>query len=351
MNGLLSSKSIQLSNVIRKSVYFVDSIAKQEIALFRSVFPDTVESNDALLSLFRNMGLGLYHPLRSAVISSEDVDELRESAEIIRLEVLTETRGESYFRFVQSVVMKLHRDIQERLIFRIESFIRDNIKGFTQWSPDDISGTRPQVVNKTYQCIELITGVVDSHTFHEIANEAINACVDVVVKSDTHLFFESKQERWLFLISQLLALRERVSLMDCEYSLLVVQSPPFFEHRGITDQFRRLITGPAVAGRTDVAVRSRIESELKSMCDEFTASVIAMTLALPSDEEKKSLLSEISEKLKSRLTQQDGLSMVLLRPIVGALRRMGVSESVLPVVSRGASLDERSIKSATRIDI
>lgn len=352
MNGLLSSKSIQLSNVIRKSVYFVDSIAKQEIALFRSVFPDTVESNDALLSLFRNMGLGLYHPLRSAVISSEDVDELRESAEIIRLEVLTETRGESYFPFVQSVVMKLHRDIQERLIFRIESFIRDNIKGFTRWSPDDISGARPQVVNKTYQCIELITGVVDSHTFHEIANEAINACVDVVVKSDTHRFFESKQERWLFLISQLLALRERISLMDCEYSLLVVQSPPFFEHRGITDQFRRLITGPAVAGRTDVvAVRSRIESELKSMCDEFTASVIAMTLALPSDEEKKSLLSEISEKLKSRLTQQDGLSMVLLRPIVGELRRMGVSESVLPVVSRGASLDERSIKSATRIDI
>lgn len=111
------------------------------------------------------------------------------------------------------------------------------------------------------------------------------------------------------------------------------------------------MTGPAVSGRTDVAVRSRIESELKSMCDEFTASVIAMTLALPTDEEKKSLLSDISKKLKSHLTQQDGLSMVLLRPIVGELRRMGVSESILPVVSRDASLDEKSVKSAPRIDI
>jgi hypothetical protein len=303
------------------------------------------------LSLFRNIGLGLYHPLRSAVISSEDVNELRESAEVIRLEVLTENAGESYFPFVQSVVIKLHRDIQERLIFRIESFIRDQIKGFTQWSLEDISGVRPQVVEKTYQCLELITGVVDSHTFHEIANEVINACVDVLVKSDTTRLFHSKQERSLFLISQLLALRERITLIDCEYSLLVVQSPPFFEHRGITDQFRRLMTGPAVSGRTDVAVRSRLESELKSMCDELTASVIAMTLALPTDEEKKSLLSDISEKLKSYLTQQEGLSMVLLRPIVGELRRMGVSESILPMVSRDASLDEKSVKSAPRIDI
>ena len=324
-----SIASLSLSKSIRKSVLFANSIAKQEASFFDSLFSQSRQSDstsDSLQSLFGAVGLALYQPVRTAVISSDDLGQLRESAEIIRLEILTADNND-YYPFIQAVVTKLHRDIQERLIYRVESFIRDEIKGFTTWVKDDISnGLPPPPVRKTYECLDLITGVVDSQTFHEIANEAVIACVQVLpgVRTVTPPLFESSEDAFLFLIVQLLSLRERITVIDCEYSLLAVTSP--LEHRGLTDQIRKLVTsGPSLPGR-DVPVRTRIESELKARCDEFNAAVIARAIGLGSNDERTTYLESLRERMKTRLTSESGLDVVLLRPIVAELKRMNLCE-------------------------
>jgi hypothetical protein len=151
--------------------------------------------------------------------------------------------------------------------------------------------------------------VVDSQTFYEIANEAVSNCVDVLLEVPLSVF-ASEEDKNLFLISQFLSLRERVASIDCELSLLS-RTCSSAEKRGIADQFKRLVNG--ARGRDDsTAIRTKIETELKTVCDKFNAGVIAKLLVHPSALEETR--TKIREYLKS-----ENLEKVLLRPILAQL--------------------------------
>jgi hypothetical protein len=290
-----------LSISMRKTIYFANSIGKQELNFFESIFSSS-QPSDSVQALLRSVGLALYQPLRTAVIACEDLSELRESAEIIRLEILSSENSE-FLPFVQSVAFKLHRDVQERLIYKTEAFIRDSIRGAVV---ADCSND-PEPVVKTFECLALITGVVDSQTLHDMANQAVNACVDSLMSVRA----SSGTDNTLFLIHQLLSLRERIALIDCDFGGQ--------ESVGITDTLRRLVRVDAKRA-PEVAVRQRIELELKSLCDAFTASVVASVLTASSPEEKSAVLSSVTEKMKLAL-KNEGLENILLRPILAELER------------------------------
>ena len=301
-------KSESLPNSIRRTVYFAESFGRQESSFFSTIF---ASSDESLLSLFRALGVALYYGLRTGVISCENLADMRESAEVVRLEVLSSSAS---FPFILNVAFKLHRDIQERLIFRIEAFIRDSIRRYNDWtSIQDIANSTPPPVERTFACLELITGALDSQTFYEIANESVRACLDVLVEAPVSIF-ESEEDRLLFLIAQLLALRERVTSIECEMVSLVKHSAPNAERRGITDQFRRLLATPS--SRDETAVRSRIESDLKSVCEQFNARVVAIIISHPGH------LDEIKSRIKVFL-KSESLEKVLLRPILVELEEAG----------------------------
>lgn len=310
-------KSECLSNSIRRTVYFAESFANQESSFFISVFGKERKLGDALSGLLRAMGLAMYYPLRTGVIVSEDLSDLRESAEVIRLEVLT---LKTSFSFILNVAFKLHRDVQERLIYRIEAFIRDNIRRFADWS----ESRSCEPVEKTFECLALITGVVDYQTFHEIANEAVSVCVDVLAEVPVSVF-PSEEDRYLFLIAQLLALRERITSIDCEMGTSFSASSSRTtsirsDHRavpvGITDQFKRLWFSRSYHGEdkeSSTMIRLKIETQLRSVCDQFTAHVVAKLRTDPTK------LEETKSKIKFHLKKsasENNLENVLLRPIM-----------------------------------
>ena len=309
----------QLPISLRKSVYFVNSIGKQEQALCESIFGIGGVGSDSSLALLRAIGLGLYYPLRTAVIATSDLSELRESAEILRLEIFSSSE---YLGFIQSISLKLQRDIQERLIYRVESFVRDEIRRSSISVEKESDSVIPEFVKKTFDCLEILTGVVDPETFHDIANEAVSACVDTLMRSPNSVLVDK-----LFLISQLLALRERITLIDCEHSMLGHDQHSV---EGITDQLKRLVlSGRSIGSASDVMVRSRIESELKSLCESFNAAVVARVLSLSSDEERIEFLTSTRGEVRSVL-KADGLDVILTRPILVELEQGGsVSEPVL----------------------
>lgn len=317
INTLLqTSEEKKLPVNLRKSVYFVNSIGKQEQALFESVLGAGGTNSDSFLSLLRTIGLSLYYPLRTAVISTQQLSDLRESAEILRLEIFA---SQEYLGFVQSVCLKLHRDIQERLIYRVESFVRDEIRR----SPENfLRPESPEFVKKTFECLEIITGVVDSQTFHEIANEAVTACVDTLMTN-------AGSKNKLFLIAQLLALRERITLIDCEYSLIGGLGDGDNQARGLTDQLKRLLSTTDDRPSKGMQIRARIEHELKSLCESFNAGIVAKVLSLSSDEQRVDYLRTVREEVRAAL-KAEGLDLVLTRPILAALRSMGsVNDQVL----------------------
>lgn len=316
VNSLIPNQ--KLSSSLRKGIYFVNSVGKQEQDLFELAVGSEGTQGDSFLTLLRAVGLALYYPLRTGVISTSDLSELRESAEILRLEIFSSSE---YLGFIQSVCLKLHRDIQERLIYRIEFLIRDDIRGAVVCDYDVIP---PETVKRTYGCLDLITGVVDRQTFHEIANDAVTACVDTLVSSVD----KSSSKGQLFLISQLLSLRERVTLIDCEYSL---QAAAISEDVGMTDQIKRLVAQNHQM-KTKQLVRTRIEAELKVLCENFNAGVIAKFLAFSSNDEKRNFLSVTRDQVRSAL-RTEGLDLILTRPILVELERMQVDPSVLETLN------------------
>ena len=310
--------SLNLSAAVRKTVYFINSIIDQELMLYRNYAGKLATSPSMHLNiLLRDLSAWLYNPLRTSVITCMDLNELRESAEIIRLEIIPDKSREIAPTII-SLVYKLHRDIQERLIYRIEAFIRDEIRS---------SSVPETMLEKTKECLSVITGVLDPLTFHEISNEALTACVDVLIS------VPGKDEgSRLKLIAQLLQLRERVTMIDCEYSLMAISSP-LFDQPGLTDTIRRLVNrstsstpNSGAVTPEETSVRVRIELVLRTLCDEFSALVIATVMTRSGDEKLSEYLRSVQKQINEIFSFDPSIEHVLVRPIVAELK----SNSTVP---------------------
>ena len=290
ISGQLASG--RLSHAIRKVASFVGSLTLQEIALSEKVFGLVGVGGSA--SLIRSLGTVMYTQLRSAVITSEDLPELGESSEVVRLEISTE------HEILRPVAHKLHSDIQERLIFKIAS---------------QNGNDRP--VEFCLESLSLISGVLDNETFFEIANEIVNNCLDkLLFLQKTGANNSTTLEPLLRLISELLIIRERITAIECEFG---THNGQLFEKHGMRDQFRKLVG----QSNSDNAVRAteRIERELAHLCAQFNAVVIAEALtALHVEHDLDTYISSLRSKMKSLLAP--GLDVVLIKPIVEALRAM-----------------------------
>ena len=231
---------------VRKFVGFVSSIGDQEASLFESIFPGSSPRN-----LHRWLGLALYAPLRSLVIGNTNVAELSEYAEIIRLELLPENPA------LESILCKLHRDIQERLIFQMhyhhESFSVDEL----------------------IRNLSLLTGVLDNQTLHDLAHDGVRSVVSKLVPGEPKLVSS------LVLIDQLLRLRELLTVIDCEY----MASPK--------------------------AVEAPLEDLLRATCEDFNRAA----LALPRDDQ---YVPTLKRAMADGLTLPN-LEPILLKPILDIL--------------------------------
>jgi hypothetical protein len=224
--------------------------------------------------------------------------ELAESGEIIRLELMTS--DSKIVPFLNPVLMKLLCDIQERLIYRVERFIRDDLRN----SAD--------VINQVRECLGVITGVLDPKIFRDISSEALHACIDVLISPSQA---RNEEKNLMLLIKNLLDLSEYVTMIDCE---LLVQSP-----KEAPDGFTSTI-GKLVGRRfgesttTSVSVRHRIEMELKKLSDEFTAIVVAK---ITTSVESKKFLDQLGFELEE-LFQDKPTVAILMQPITNAIREL-----------------------------
>ena len=158
--------------------------------------------------------------LRPLYLKVVDVDQLCALVVILKGEVLEEQielRGASLACMRGCVGMLLH-EVQERLTFRAQMYIRDEIQAFTP-SADDLdyprkllalaSGTSPKaaaggggggsggqlsggagiwlpVLPRTLACLSQLYRSVDKKIFEGIAQDAVVACTDALVSASLH---------------------------------------------------------------------------------------------------------------------------------------------------------------------
>uniref|UniRef100_A0A7S1XET5 Conserved oligomeric Golgi complex subunit 3 C-terminal domain-containing protein n=1 Tax=Compsopogon caeruleus TaxID=31354 RepID=A0A7S1XET5_9RHOD len=248
---------------------FILRLCQMEKSLYEHFFPiaDTTSEPSALVSLLKSHCSVLYEELRPRILSENDLEKLVYLIEVLRQEFPGEDilRRELPGDCLIGALTRCIADAQERLIFRAEVFIRDEIRGFVPSAtnlnyPDiilDPQATRAAVeaashssresgriaqdqpgktekpvtgiyatwyptVERTLRLLSMLYRCIDRQVFSGIAQEAVSICLHSVSLARMRIAAsrrpDAEEHAQLFFIWQMLMLREQISPFDVEFA-------------------------------------------------------------------------------------------------------------------------------------
>eukprot|EP00884_Botryococcus_braunii_P022753 jgi/Botrbrau1/9161/Bobra.160_3s0033.1 len=139
-----------LPSLTRNGCSYLMQVCQMESSLFDALFPGDNGESGALQPLVEPLALQLYDTLRPAFIQLQDLDALCDLVTILKHEVLEEglaRRGEAVAA-LRPIILRTLADVQERLTFRTQAFIKEEVVGFVphtnrfglSWQADSIGG-------------------------------------------------------------------------------------------------------------------------------------------------------------------------------------------------------------------
>ncbi len=255
--------SNELPMLIRLGCAYLIQLTQMEYQLFRYFFPSS--DCEALKLVITPLCTILYEIVRPYFIAMYDITSLCSIVSILKAEILDEQfgseKGEA-LSAMRPVIEEILADVQERLVYSMQHYIRDEIAYYTPTKEDltfgeskeeedkekekngeqkaaDFTNLYPAVQNtllclsKTYSCLEL-------KTFGGLAQEVIQYCTDsCIVASQEIAKASGLLMSQLFLIKNLLALREQLSLFDVDFGSQETELD--FSH--MRDHLRRILRG------------------------------------------------------------------------------------------------------------
>jgi len=364
----------QLAPVTREASKYILDISHFERQCFEAYF-EMRQPQETLRTLLEAIADIFYKALRPVVLASASIDSLREMADCLQMDILEPNQQSSRtsdLMPVLKVVFWLHKDVQERLIFRIQTYIKDEIRGYVVSSADldypgilfaiDPGGAGEQqailganadtageaaipsvrefqrgwfpTMQRTLGILAKIYRVLEMSTFQGLAQEAVDICITSLKNASSLLAqrslpqghevlgpFVQTIDCQLFLIKHLLILREQVAAFECD----LVSNEKYFNFSNVWDALHlRLPDGllgilkPKLQ-QAQVDTKKDIETELKGACETLITYLTAhITQPLGA------LNTQISEFLSSRggdrmkLKDQPFMSQECLRETIAA---------------------------------
>jgi len=244
------------------------ALAGDEHDLWASVFDDARPGD--LLPLMEQLAVPLYDALRLATLQLGDLDTLRDLVEALQRTLVPAAHaggaenntGMPGRRFQQhpdaaaAVLPPLARalaDARERLAFRAQTFLRQHVATYAPSAEDmalvirSASQQQQQVygpVAAALACLSRLYGAVETDTFGGLAQEAVTAAVAAVnhaaAAASAGADGKGKQlDSLLFVVSQLLSLRDQVAPFDAEF-VITQRALDLSSMRGVV---RRILAG------------------------------------------------------------------------------------------------------------
>eukprot|EP00923_Selenidium_pygospionis_P055355 GHVN01096480.1.p1 GENE.GHVN01096480.1~~GHVN01096480.1.p1 ORF type:complete len:725 (+),score=132.78 GHVN01096480.1:320-2176(+) len=370
-----------LATGARHATTYVLSVCQLELSTYESFFV-LRSKREALKGFLETLGGIYYDLLRPAVVHCDKVDELREVAIALSMYVLephSHSRRSAVLAPLLSIVFRLNKDVQERLIYRAETLIMTEIRGFEPQlsdldyprrlddairphSPQDTPLPRPSLgwyptLTTLLICLSKIYGVLERSTFQSMAQEAVSVCLGTLLEASKMIQQEKGQlDALLFLIKHLLILREQIGGFDCD----LIQKEKFFNFGSVANRIRRLVVNrerlqgisfdspaalfklftPTISESRNDA-RHDLELGLRHVCGSFVAHCSALIL-LPLLR-LSSIFGEAHASVKQEAETQNEQEHVLLRKhpsfsderLAEAVRELNVNLSVnLPAIIR-----------------
>lgn len=327
---------------------YVLQVCQLERQLYEHFFPvqngGSNEDNTVLLTALRGVCDMVYIELRPQILQEDDLDKLVYLIEVLKTEILGDEvprRGFAGTAFAPSAVRAI-ADAQERIIYRAEVYMRDEIQGFVPGpqhlnypkrilslqrhsssipsSPVVAGSSTPQKKNgnqdhgkdagksdnksrksrsfgiyatwyppveRTLRLLSMLYRCVDGQVFAGVAQEAVAICVHSVGSAAARIAAQDKpnsaDHAQLFLIWQLLMTREQISPFDVDMSY-TEHELDFFELRSLLGSvIRGQLSARSLA--TPPAVRAKVidskrelDHRVRGACESFILKTTRLLL-------------------------------------------------------------------------
>ncbi|XP_066915841.1 conserved oligomeric Golgi complex subunit 3-like [Clytia hemisphaerica] len=336
--------------LFRSGCSFMLHICRDEYQLYHEFFTHGKLNFDTLME---NVCGILYDTFRPLIIQMTHMETLAELCNILKVEMLEDhiqKRAEQLSSF-QVIVSEMLEDVQERLVYRTQTYISKDIAGYSP-APGDLAypdklmmelGTNDvsidsddksaisrkgatavvdlqamwyPTVRRTLVCLSKLYNSIGKPTFEGIAQEALSCCI-VTLKYASNEITKKKGaiNGHLFLIKHLLILREQISPFDVDFAIKEV-SLDFTKLRSAAyglfakgSQILSLNSNNAllefllegVPQMTEYYIDSKqeVDAELKTVCERFISETTDSFIA-----PLNALLDKIDTILK--MAEQEG---------------------------------------------
>ena len=264
--ALVCRQSNDLCIMARNGCIYLLGVCHNEFQLYQHFFNTPTTTLTYLLEGFSS---SLYESFRPIFIRSHNIEMLCSLVYMLKTEIINEqlvTRGKSVEAF-KPIVDRMLQDVQERLTFLAQTYIRDEITSYlplpedlnypeklsetdtTSSSNNNNSNTMMPfkslyrtwypTLERTLVCLSKLYLTVPTQIFEGLATEAIGECTATLVSASKLIATKkSPTDGLLFLIRHLLTLREQITPFDATFS--ITEHSLDFSH--MKDAFRRILT-------------------------------------------------------------------------------------------------------------
>ncbi|XRB05978.1 conserved oligomeric Golgi complex subunit 3 [Pycnococcus provasolii] len=284
------ARSSTLMDLARAGCGYLSQLNKQEHALFEHFFPHSAASPWAMAPLLEPLCQVLYDSMRPGYVATNDMDVLCELAHILKHEVLEEQLSHrvSASAGMRPLIMRVLADVQERLTFRAQAFMREEVAAFVPSeadldypakleraaaeeaskanggsngdaadtvAPDGSDGAARMATDtgsragfatwyppleRTLVCLSKIYHCLDTNVFGSLAHEGVGLCArSIDAASRTVAKNGTPLDGLLFAVKHLLILREQIQPFNVNFR--VIDKELDFSH--MRDQLRRITSG------------------------------------------------------------------------------------------------------------
>ncbi|EDV25318.1 uncharacterized protein TRIADDRAFT_24447 [Trichoplax adhaerens] len=262
---------------VRAGCKFMLHVCHDEYELYFNFYGMGSDEISQLLEYFSNC---LYTSLRPVIIKINHLETLAELCSILKTELLEDQiipKGDELAAF-GLIVSNMLEDVQERLVYRAQAYIQNDIDRYNpapgdlaypdklqmihdmeqKQTPEDKEGlddsfTDPEMtsiplgsstpmnrpmqplpvvptadsyamwyptVRRTLLCLSKLYRCVDKYIFEGLSQEAISVCIRSLIKASQMIISKkSKTDGYLFIIKHILILREQIAPFEVEFAV------------------------------------------------------------------------------------------------------------------------------------
>ncbi|CAK0901005.1 unnamed protein product, partial [Prorocentrum cordatum] len=350
----------QLASATRQAAGYTLEVSCKERDCFEAYF-EIRQPQEALRTLLEAVADIFYRALRPMILHCDDIDPLREITDCLQLDILEpqQESGKADMMPVLSVVFRLLKDVQEKLIFQVEMYIRMEIQGYEVVTSDldypailctadpaDVGTTEDDgdaqapssfqhgwfpTMERTLAILAKIYRRLELSTFQGLAQEAVDICINSLKHASGLLAQRPERshamaplvlmmDSQLFLIKHLLILREQVAGFECD----LVVSEKYFNFSNVWEALNLKLPDGLLGilkpkmQQSQVDSKKDIEAELKAACETLITHLTAhITQPLAAfNQQIMDFLAGPGRNNRASLKEQAFMSQEKLRGIV-----------------------------------